>query len=152
MSLVGRVDRRRVSLYSTFLVIFFIFFVFLIYRPARHDSPAADGLNPSGSASTLFPPGNHAEPLNLSSVRSKYAYATFLAIDADEDSGIGDEYFIATRVLAYQLLHAPGTRTHDGIPFIVVVNKDVPETKRDRLRRWVKILLLVPSARTDSLQ
>lgn len=42
-------------------------------------------------------------------------------------------FFNATRVLAYQLLHAPLTRTHHAIPFIVLVTPTVPQIRRDRL-------------------
>ncbi|KAF3938972.1 hypothetical protein ABW19_dt0203199 [Dactylella cylindrospora] len=68
---------------------------------------------------------------------SKVAYATFLAENTylkdgsakDED----DMYFVATRVLAYQLLHAPETRTNQSIPFIVLVTDAVSESKRRTL-------------------
>ena len=67
---------------------------------------------------------------------SKYAYATFLsgtvASETDEDYN-HDNYFVATRLLCYQLLHAPETRTNQSIPFIVIVTEDVPQQKQDRL-------------------
>ncbi|KAF2769551.1 nucleotide-diphospho-sugar transferase [Teratosphaeria nubilosa] len=72
------------------------------------------------------------------SVQSTYAYATFLAGPYEPeliDDIHRDKYFIATRILAYQLLHAPETRTQNHYPFIVLVTDDVPEHKRDRLRR-----------------
>ncbi|KAF1348498.1 nucleotide-diphospho-sugar transferase, partial [Delphinella strobiligena] len=75
----------------------------------------------------------------LESVDSKYAFATFLAGPAseDEDANIeNDHYFVATRILAYQLLHAPETRSIDeSIPFVVLVTENVSEEKRSRLRK-----------------
>lgn len=44
-----------------------------------------------------------------------------------------DNYYVATRVLGYQLLHAPATRSDNSIPFIVLVTEDVAQGKRDRL-------------------
>lgn len=79
-------------------------------------------------------------PPSLDKVESNFAFATFLAgqpDDADDGAaGINDHYFQATRILAYQLLHAPETRSRDrSIPFLVLVTDRVPETKRERLRR-----------------
>ena len=66
--------------------------------------------------------------------RHEFAFATFIAAPAkrsktDED----DHYFIAARMLAYQLLHDPETKTASSIPFLVLVTEDVSESKRVRL-------------------
>lgn len=86
------------------------------------------------------PPPAEWHPPSLEHVKSKYAFATFLAGKADdEDSGSAvenDHYFVATRIMAYQLLHAPETRSrNESIPFIVLVTDKVSEEKRSRLRR-----------------
>ncbi|KAI7136029.1 hypothetical protein KC343_g17111, partial [Hortaea werneckii] len=69
----------------------------------------------------------------------KYAYATFLAGDSSaiaEDKVLEhDKYFVATRILAYQLLHAPETKSKHDYPFIVLVTSDVSAEKRERLRK-----------------
>jgi alpha-N-acetylglucosamine transferase len=62
--------------------------------------------------------------LGLSSTR--YAYTTLLT---SED----EAYFTATRVLAYQLLADPETKTHHSIPFVVMVTKSVPRHQRQQL-------------------
>lgn len=49
----------------------------------------------------------------------------------DED----DVYYVATRVLVYQLLHGPETRTLTSIPVVVMCTKDVVEHKRARLEK-----------------
>ena len=66
----------------------------------------------------------------------KNAYCAFLAEPNDMiKPGQEDVYFIGIRMLAYQLLHDPETKTNSSIPFVVMVQKEVPESKRDRLRR-----------------
>lgn len=67
------------------------------------------------------------------SSRPKYAFATFLSTRIDDES-YDDPYFAATRVLAYQLLHQPETRTRQGTPLIVLVPPHVSETRRQILR------------------
>lgn len=59
--------------------------------------------------------------------RSKWAYATFLAVkenDADDD-----EYFTAARTLTYQLLHNPSTRTKRRLPFLILAPPHIGERK-----------------------
>ena len=70
---------------------------------------------------------------------SPYAYVTLLASNPRLDNNTlpddEDEYFVGTRVLAYQLLHAPNTGTNTSIPLVVLATKDIPESKLERLRR-----------------
>lgn len=69
-------------------------------------------------------------------VGEKLAYMTFLTgttanlTDADITH---DQYFDATRMLGYQLLHHDRTKTQQNIPFIVLVTDDISEEKRERL-------------------
>ena len=71
--------------------------------------------------------------------KSPYAYVTLLAPNPKHDNNTvpddEDEYFVGTRVLAYQLLHAPKTGTNTSIPFVVLATKDIPESKLERLRK-----------------
>lgn len=46
-----------------------------------------------------------------------------------------DDYFVATRVLGYQLMHQPETRSNTSIPFIVVASSEVSQSKRARLEK-----------------
>lgn len=62
--------------------------------------------------------------------KQRLAYATFLGGEGvpegnDPHNFEDDKYFVATRVLAYQLLHAPETRTTHNIPLIVLVTPAV---------------------------
>ncbi|KAI6860906.1 glycosyltransferase family 8 protein, partial [Hortaea werneckii] len=79
----------------------------------------------------------------------KYAYATFLAGDSSalaEDKVLEyDKYFVATRILAYQLLHAPETKSKHDYPFIVLVTSDVSAEKRERLRKDGAIVWEAPA-------
>jgi len=86
-------------------------------------------------------------PLSTSSVvlpESKYAYAAFLAAPEQESNvDTDDHYFVATRMLAYQLLHDPATRTKQSIPFLVAVTDEVTQRKRDRLAADGAVILPV---------
>jgi alpha-N-acetylglucosamine transferase len=62
--------------------------------------------------------------LNISSKR--YAFATLLTSD-------DESYFVAARVLSYQLLLDPETKTNQSIPFVVMVTRLVPKLQRQRL-------------------
>jgi len=71
--------------------------------------------------------------------KSPYAYVTLLAPNPKYDNVViaddEDEYFVAVRVLAYQLLHAPNTGTNTSIPFVILATPDVKESKLERLRK-----------------
>ena len=80
------------------------------------------------------------KPTQLKDLNTKYAYATFLAgNDMDE---VEDVYLLGARLLAYQLLHDPQTRSN-GIPFIVAVTKTVAPAKIERLQREGAVTVVV---------
>ena len=70
---------------------------------------------------------------------SPYAYVTLLARHPDHDNKTipdhEDLYYQATRTLAYQLIHAPDTRTNTSIPFIVLATQDIAPHKLQRLEQ-----------------
>lgn len=86
-----------------------------------------------------LPSSTYTPASSLSSSQSPYAYVTLLApnpkLDNEAFPDEEDEYFVATRVLAYQLLHAQDTATNSSIPFVVLVTPDVAESKVERLRK-----------------
>ena len=86
-----------------------------------------------------LPSSSYTHASSLSSKQSPYAYVTLLApnpkLDNEAFPDEEDEYFVATRVLAYQLLHAQDTATNSSIPFVVLVTPDVAESKVERLRK-----------------
>ena len=76
---------------------------------------------------------------SLPTKQPSYAYVTLLAsnpkLDDKDVPDDGDEYFVGTRVLAYQLLHAPNTGTNSSIDFVVLATPDISESKLSRLRK-----------------
>ncbi|TKA75326.1 hypothetical protein B0A49_03610 [Cryomyces minteri] len=83
----------------------------------------------------------------------KLAYATFLTgttADASDSDSSHDRYFVATRILAYQLLHAPETRTNRSILFLVLVTDDISQSKRDRLTKDGAIIVPVAYLQADT--
>ena len=90
-------------------------------------SPASSGLASSGLA--------HSSDVSVIRLpKHEYAYAAFLAEPEEpSENDDDDKYFVATRMLIYQLLHDPATRTNNSIPFLVLVTEDIPDRKRQRL-------------------
>ena len=129
------------------LAAIFIFTLF-VYTPlpTTYDHQRDALVKHVAGATTAITKSAPHYPATLETTKSKYAFATLLASDAqhpDDQDNLHDEYFIATRLLAYQILHAPETRSKDNIPFIVLATKGVSEAKRDRLRRDGAIVLAV---------
>lgn len=73
---------------------------------------------------------------------SKYAYVTLLSgtVHAEEDLA-KDNYFVAVRILIWQLLHNPGTRTKYDV--IVMVTPSVTQHRRERLEKDGATVMLV---------
>ena len=70
--------------------------------------------------------------------QSPYAFVVFLADNWEHkeyDDDNEDVYFYNTRVIGYQLMHNPETRSNTSIPFVVLCTKEVSERKRARLRQ-----------------
>jgi alpha-N-acetylglucosamine transferase len=67
---------------------------------------------------------------------AKVAYATLLTGSvADNDAPADtDHYFTAARMLCYQILHDPVTKTRLGAPCLVMVTPNVRQDKIDQLR------------------
>lgn len=86
-------------------------------------------------------------------INGSYAYATLLGAPSNGDDNMDhDHYFVATRILAYQLLHAPETRSTHNYPFIVVVTADVTEAKRERLRKDGAVVWEAPAIEAGWIQ
>ncbi|KAK4692320.1 hypothetical protein P7C71_g4859, partial [Lecanoromycetidae sp. Uapishka_2] len=83
---------------------------------------------------------DNASSSSSSANQSPYAYVTLLAPNPKLDANPAvpdseDEYFVGTRVLAYQLLHQPSTRTNTSIPLVVICTDDVKPSKIERLEQ-----------------
>ncbi|TLD37730.1 Copper-transporting ATPase [Venturia nashicola] len=104
---------RMISLAAVlFFLLSSLFYVFY------YDSPPLPTIHP--------PEGDGILP------RQKRAYATFFSTRVDNDT-VQDDYFTAVRVLTYQLLHHPETRTKLNIPLLILVAPHVSEYKRQVL-------------------
>lgn len=78
--------------------------------------------------------------------QSPFAFVAFLAdnwqhTEFDDDNE--DIYFYSTRVMGYQLMHNPETRSNTSIPFVVLTTKGVSERKRARLRKDGAVVITV---------
>ena len=131
------------------------FFIFGLYGLLYHSTENIDG--PSEFA-TYLPTANSSSTIasNVSYPFSSekcsgtispaqdlksppYAFVSFLSM-TNEDGDLDDPvvyndkvHFIAARMLAYQLLHAPETRTKKNYPFIVAVTPEITQGIRSRL-------------------
>lgn len=110
--------------------------VYAVYRREVYHHAAVSGATDGNISQTLLEfQGNLG-----SCVESPYAYVTFLAGDAstgstnETENMNSDNYFLATRLLAYQILHAPETRITHSYDLVVLVTPQVSEAKRQRLR------------------
>ena len=119
---VSRAMNKRIQATIGTLIVIFILALTFDSLNLGQDSPSS----PTSSTSLL-------------TSKSPYAYVTLLAPNPKLDNKTvpddEDEYFVGTRVLAYQLLHAPRTCTNTSIPFVVLATPDIPESKLERLRK-----------------
>lgn len=137
--------RQRVIVALAFLIIFLFqryYYVSLIANPKSPSRPPTTATTTSEESENLtadasFPspsadirPSKAPEP-----EKPKYAYVTFLSSTTVDNNKPDDDdvYFVGARILAYQLLHDPKTRTRSEIPFVIAVTRDVPQSKRNRL-------------------
>lgn len=85
--------------------------------------------------------------------RQRRAYATFFSTRVENDT-VQDDYFTAVRVLTYQILHHPETRTKLDIPLLISVPPHVSAYKRqilaDEGATIVPVKLLLPTNNTFS--
>lgn len=92
---------------------------------------------------------NGSTPI-LANGKERFAYVTFLSGTLDQEDDLeNDNYFVATRILVWQLLHKPQTRTN-GIDVIVMVTPSVSESRRSRLAKDGAIIHLVDFLHVDN--
>ncbi|KFY16139.1 hypothetical protein V491_05426 [Pseudogymnoascus sp. VKM F-3775] len=81
------------------------------------------------------------------------AYMTLMAgtmLNVSDPDISNDKYFVATRLLGYQLMHAPTTKTRKKIPFVVLVTDKIPMAVRERLQKDGATVILVEDVHTES--
>jgi alpha-N-acetylglucosamine transferase len=114
-------------------------FLFFVYAPLPEDVHKYRDAAVQSAADSVpkawRPYSSHEQEEQSTAVDNspKYAYATFLAGNTNEDAE--DVYYLGARLLAYQLIHAPETRSNNSIPFLVMVTNTVSEAKKKQLRK-----------------
>jgi len=129
---------RSKSVYAVTVLIFLFLCLLFTPLPEHYDDSRDAILHKIAITAPDTPAQSLSGTVNitdLAHVKSKHAFATFLA-GSDEVKDYEDQpYFIAIRILTYQLLYAPETKSRDdAIPFIVLVTDKVTEIQRARLR------------------
>ena len=125
-------------------------FAFIVFYSLTRALSSDNVPSTSISQTSSFPP---SQPLWTHDLpKHEYAYAGFLAAPEENyETDDEDLYFVATRMLAYQLLHDPKTKTNTSIPFLVLVTEEIAESKRERLRLDGAIVLEVPKLNLPSI-
>lgn len=125
--------RSKVAIVWLFLIGAFFFFVYAPL-PERVDNYRDAAVHTAVDIWRPYSPHQkHWHPTELKDIKSKYAYATFLA--GNDQSADEDVYFLGARLLTYQLIHDPKTKSNNSIPFVVIVTKTVSLAKRERLQK-----------------
>jgi alpha-N-acetylglucosamine transferase len=92
---------------------------------------------------------SHYGLLNSTTKTSKFAIATFL--DEDLIHAEEDKYFVATRMLTYQLLHANKTKIPESmraeIDWLVLVPEEVDQEKRAQLEKEGATIVVVENVK-----
>ncbi|KIV87697.1 hypothetical protein PV11_03227 [Exophiala sideris] len=111
------------------------------FRPSQHLSTLSSVIKNAGQGHGQGHGHPHGRPKTSSGTTSttstsskKYAYATFFSGPLN-DTRKDDKYFTAARVLTYQLLHHPDTRTTNNYPLLVLTPHHVDAHKTDVLER-----------------
>lgn len=127
------VIRSKVVIFWLFVVSALLFFVYAPLPEDVHKYRNAAIHSAADSVHDAWRPYSHPAQTTTGEKGPKYAYATFLAGNSNKDGE--DVYFLGARLLAYQLIHAPETKSNNSIPFLVVATHDVSEAKKERLRQ-----------------
>ncbi|KAK0386617.1 hypothetical protein NLU13_6452 [Sarocladium strictum] len=102
---------------------------------------------------TVIERPEYAPALNVEETH-KYAYLVWLSNTPEEDTENfdADDYFVACRVLLWQLLHDPKTKASKDIDVIVMAGPQVGEAHAERLRKDGAIVrpVTVPNGKDDS--
>ncbi|KAL6713674.1 hypothetical protein ACLMJK_009139 [Lecanora helva] len=125
---------RSRSLVFTFTAVAILGLTIFTLNPLRNGALRSTSSITSKKISTLISsiPASFSKPEKS----SEYAFVAFLEGSGDEESEDAEEeedgYYTATRVLGYQLLHAPSTRS-PHIPFLLLTT-NVSSHRRTRLQ------------------
>lgn len=109
------------------LAVFGLILIFTVYLFTPPFSPLSSSLfSSSPNPTDQFDPVPPAQ--------STHAFVVFIGRDFQNSSTPDqDTYFVATRLLVYQLLHAPQTHTNSSLDVVVLATTDVAASKLARL-------------------
>jgi len=111
------------------LIIAVFYAIIFLHSSGRSITPSF--VRNHGDADQTTDSATSTDQVNLATEKHEFAITTFLTGQAKDDS-----YFIATRTLAYQLLHAPSTKIRNSsIAFVVLCSESLESDKRDQLRK-----------------
>ncbi|KAF1951473.1 nucleotide-diphospho-sugar transferase [Byssothecium circinans] len=145
-------DRRGIT--AAIIATLLIILVTVSFHEPTYDAiKHKTGFGPSSSTPST---SNNIAPLNPEGAsgfdengKEKLAYVVLLSGTIDSAQGDDlekDNYFIATRILIWQLLHVPESRTKHDV--IVMVTPSVTQSRVDRLKKDGAIVTLVDFVKT----
>ncbi|OAL38462.1 hypothetical protein AYO20_02111 [Fonsecaea nubica] len=146
-------SREVVIAGALLFIVFILFFSPTSPSQAYHEVIKSSFVSSPFATSTKGPvvPGG-----TLQRPESKYAYVVYLAPTEKEDAGEEDTeddvYLTSVRLLIYQLLHDPETRTNNSIPVVVLVSPQVSQSKRRRLEREGAWIAEFPSIELETVK
>lgn len=108
---------------------------------------------PHGSSSSDQSSLSQHEAFTPVSNPDGYAYMTLLTgtmANLSDPNINNDPYFVATRLLGWQLMHSKHTKTTNNIPFVVMITKKCPPEWSDRLRRDGAVVIEVEEVHTEN--
>lgn len=133
-------SRRATTIVATFVSLFIIIVITGSFHEPTYNAiknktigPTHVGTYQNPAPSLLNSPGASGFDKDGN---EKLAYVILLSGTVDSTQGEdleNDVYFVATRILVWQLLHVPETRTKHDV--IVLVTPTVSQSRRDRLEK-----------------
>lgn len=125
-------NRTIGSIFVGLLVAAFI--IFTLDGTTLSNGTYSHTIHRTGKAAPVVDLKHQSGSQNITNAR--VAFSTLLTGSGFKDEGPMDDdvYFTSTRVLCYQLLHAPQTRTTLDAPFLVLTTPNVRKDKIDRLK------------------
>lgn len=120
------------------------------HEPTYNAIKNKTGFGPVASQNTPAPPINPTGATGFDeNGKERLAYAVLLSGTVDSTQGDdleNDNYFVATRILIWQLLHVPESRTNYDV--VVMVTPTVSQSRRDRLAKDGAIVIPVDMVKT----
>ncbi|KAL4939896.1 nucleotide-diphospho-sugar transferase [Aspergillus oleicola] len=119
------------------LVLIFVWAMLMV--GSKFWSISSDSIGTSGTLNQQqLPP----DP-SLVSSPPRYAFAIILTGESDTEWDVESPYFMVARLLTFQLLHSPATRSTHDLPLLVLVMENIPEEQRALLTKEDTVVIPV---------